>query len=294
MHRGNNFLCFLGWLLPLIAVFAFLADGIWSNAAYDRHTTEQHNYAGLTSTLLILFYYLQYDVKISSSHPRLYLIYQSLMLIGMLTGDILFAYYYGHHKDDTLLMCVYIGFGIVDSTFIFIVGYLKYYRQYRVSMGISIHNLFHLMSRLEVLLIILIPIFTSYDVTSSNSIAFFILYEFFSHSYNNPDLLYSGPSRLSFWLLIIFATMAVLCKNFQFVYQHNTQQPFTALNNATTEGNNASEARNSKLEHGFDYASNIMELLAAMACYVLLLLQFYSKSDKQKKMQAENHETKIN
>jgi hypothetical protein len=262
-------------------VIAFLGDSLWLIGAYDPHTTEQHNYAGLTSTILILFYYLQYDVKISSSHPKLYLIYQFLLLAFMLSGDILYAYYYRHYVPDKLLMCVFITYSIIDSTFVFTVGYLKWYCQYRVSMGLSIHNLFHLMSRLEVLLIILIPIFTTNDVISTNAIAFFILYEFFSHSYNNPDLIYSGCSRLSFWLLIIFATMTVLCENMQFVYDHRAQDA-----NATNDS--AKEEHMYKLVRGFQYSSNIMELSAAMSCYVLLTLQFFSKSDKEKKKALRN------
>jgi hypothetical protein len=268
-------------LLPLIAVLAFVGDGIWIISAYDPESKEQHNYAGLTSTILILFYYLQYDVKISSSHPKLYLIYQSLLLACILTGDILYAYYYGHCDQNTVLMCIFIAYGLMDSAFVFIIGYLKWYRQYRVSMGLSIHNLFHLMSRLEVLLIVLIPIFTTYDVISTNSIAFFILYEFFSHSYNNPDLIYSGCSRLSFWLLIICATMTVLCENFEFVYDRRAQDAHAAHDSA-------SEERMHTFAMGFQYASNIMELSASMACYVLLVLQFFSKSDKREKEAVEN------
>jgi hypothetical protein len=181
-------------------------------------------------------------------------------------------------------MSTFIIYGVIDSAFVLTVGYLKGYRQYHVSMGLSIHNLFHLMSRLEVLLIVLIPIFTTYDIISTNSIAFFILYEFFSQTYNNPDLIYSGYSRLSFWLLIIFATVDVICQNFEFVYDRREEDAH----------NHTSEERNHKLALGFQYASNISELCASAACYVLLLLQFFSKSDKQKKMAPENNETLIN
>jgi len=180
-------------------------------------------------------------------------------------------------------MGIFIAYGIIDSTFVCIVGYLKYYRQYRVSMGLSIHNLFHLMSRLEVLLIILIPIFTTYEVVSTNSIAFFILYEFFSHSYNNPDLIYSGYSRLSFWLLIILATATVICENFEYVYDRQAQ----AADEAHDQKN---EERYYKIAFGFLCASNVMEICASLAWYVLLLLQFFSKSDKQKRMAPKSYE----
>ncbi|UJR21040.1 hypothetical protein I4U23_024140 [Adineta vaga] len=270
----------LGWLLPLIAVIAFVGDGVWILCAYDSNSKEQHNYAGLVSTILILFYYLQYDVKIGTTHPKLYLIYQSSILAGILTGDILYAYYYGNFVKNTFMMIIFIVYAIIDSGYVIIVAYFKWYRQYRVSMGLSIHSLFHLMSRLEVLLIILIPIFSTYDVISTNSIAFFILYEFFSHSYHNPDLIYSGCSRLAFWLLIILATTTVICENFEFVYsrlQQDTHDP-------------SLEKHYYNLALAFQYASNISELCASIACYVLLLLQFFSKTDKRKRMEEETRE----
>lgn len=275
--------CFIAWLLPLIAVIAYVVDGAWLNLAYDPDSKEQRNYAGLTSTILILFYYLQYDVKINKTHPKLYLIYQFSLLCCILTGDILYAYYYGYHIHNTFLMIIFIAYGIVDSTFVFTIGYFKWYRQYRVSMGLSIHNLFHLMSRLEVLLIILIPIFTTYDVISTNSIAFFILYEFFSHSYNNPDLIYSGYSRLSFWLLIILATATVICENFEFVYDRHAQDAHEAHDQKNEE-------RYYKISVAFLAASNVMEICASISCYALILLQFFSNADKRKRMAPETYE----
>jgi len=107
------------------------------------------------------------------THSKLYLTYQSGIFCCVLKGDILHAYYYGHYIHNTFLMSIFIAYGIIDSEFVLTIGYLKWYRKYRVSMSLSIHNLFHLLSRLEVLLIILIPLFTTYDVISTNSIAFF-------------------------------------------------------------------------------------------------------------------------
>lgn len=178
-------------------------------------------------------------------------------------------------------MIIFILYGIIDSAFVFIIGYLKWYCQYRVSMGLSIHNLFHLMSRLEVLLIILIPIFATYDVVSTNSIAFFILYEFFSHNYNNQDLIYPGYSKLSFWLLIIFATVTVICENFEYVYDNYAQ----AAHEAHKDKN---EEYYYRIARYFLYANNIMEMAASLSCYALLLLQFFSISDKQKKIEERN------
>lgn len=272
----------LGWLLPLISVGAFVGDSVWLIQAYDADTEEQHNYAGLLSTLLILFYYLQYDVKLNITYPKIYLLYQWTLLCGIVAGDILYAHYYKYYKNDTFLMIIFIIYALIDGAFVFIIGFLKWYRQYRVSMGVSIHNLFHLMSRLEVLLIILIPIFTTYDVVSTNSIAFFILYEFFSHTYNNQDLRFLFYSKLSFWLLIVFATATVVCENFEYVYDNYA-------NRAAEAHDKRNEEFYLRIARNFLYASNTMEILASLSCYALLLLQFFSKADKQKKRLQEMH-----
>jgi hypothetical protein len=92
---------------------------------------------------------------------------------SVLIDDVLYVYYYHCYKYDKFLMAIFIAYAVIDSMFVFTIGYLKWYLQYRVSMGLSIHNLFHLMSKLEVLLIVLIPLFITYEIISTNSIAFF-------------------------------------------------------------------------------------------------------------------------
>ncbi|CAF1377933.1 unnamed protein product, partial [Didymodactylos carnosus] len=135
------------WLLPMLAVLAYVDDGVWLIDAYDRHT-----------------------------------------------GDGPHAYYYEHYFHNKFMMGIFIINSLIDGAVVIAIGYLKGYCQYGVSMeGVSmeltVRSLFHLMSRLEILLIVLIPIFTTHDVISTNSIAFFILYEFFAQSYNNQDLI---------------------------------------------------------------------------------------------------------
>ena len=133
------------------------------------------------------------------------------------------------------------------------------------------------MSRVEVLLIILIPLYTTYDVISTNSIAFFVLYDFFSHFYNNQSLVFSKLSRASFWALIVFATVTVICENVEFIFDNRAQSALVA--NRTSE-----EHFYKDLATRYKYASNAAEMLASIACYTLLTLQFFLKSNHDERI----------
>ncbi|CAF3865999.1 unnamed protein product, partial [Rotaria sordida] len=163
------------WVLPLFAVFAYIGDAVWLTVVYDPESEEQQNYAGLTSTIFILFYYLQYDVKIDSERRKLWIPYQTILFLAIEAGDILYIVYYRYRERDLGLMIVFIIYTVIDAGFVICVGYLKYKRKLHVKMEITKEAFFHLMSRLEVLLIVLIPLYANYDVISTNSIAFFIL-----------------------------------------------------------------------------------------------------------------------
>lgn len=256
--------------------FSFVGDSIWTLRAYDPTSSEQHNYAGLLSTVLILFHYLQYDVQFNIRHPKFYIVYQFVILLAILAGDAVYAYYYRTKKGNVFMMVMFIFYAVIDVSYVILVGLLKY-RDYRSTMNISIHTLFHLMSRLEVLLFIMIPIFSSYDVNSTNSIAFFILYEFFSESYINHDLKYSRLSRLSFWLLIILATISVICENIEFAYSRR----------AENEHNPSTKEYYHKIANGMEYTNHISDFLATLSCYSLLLLQFFSISDEKRRKQKQ-------
>ena len=171
LQTCNRWKSFIAWILPLCAVLSFICDGIWAIHEFDPDISQQVDYAGLLSTVLILFYYLQYNVQFSSHRSKLYIVYQLAFSLSVLAGDGIYAYYYRDEKKDKFMMVMFICYAVVDVSYVVLVGVLKY----RATMSISIHTLFDLMSRLEVLLFIMILIYSSYDVSSTNSIAFFIL-----------------------------------------------------------------------------------------------------------------------
>jgi hypothetical protein len=281
--------------LPLIAVFSYVGDGIWLIIAFDPTSESQHNYAGLASTLLILFYYLQYDVEFK--HAIVYFFYQLVILVGVVAGDVLNAYYYTHMVPKPYIEIIFYVFCVMDALFVITVYILKDWYEYRVTMGVSVHNLFHLMSRLEVLLIVLIPMFTTYDVITSNTIAFFVLYEFFSNSYNNPDLAYNFLWCLSFWALIVFSTATVVCENFEFVYYLRSQKnnsntnlllPYRSQTSSysSSAGSDDNE-KYSKIAENMDISAKSLEVIATFACYTLLILQFFPKAPAKQRTFAQ-------
>lgn len=262
----------ISWGLPILAVGAHIGDGVWSICAYQPENKTQKNYAGLISTILILFYYLHYDVQFGESKRCYYLVYQFFILVGIVTGDLAYVFYYSYYKRDMVLMGFFITYIIFDALFVLVVGYFKY-KEYDTSMNVTKENLFHLVSELEIILIIYIPIFTTYEAMTTNCIAFFIIYRYFSHSYHQENSRYPRISCTSFWLLIIFATVSVVCENFEFVndgYAHDAHQA----------QNQKEEEHYDNIASRFRYASNGAEILAAISCYLLIVLQFLKKKKR--------------
>lgn len=129
----------------------------------------------------------------------------------MFTGNIIYVYYYQQLLNRPFMTYIFVCYAIIDTVWTFLIRYLKFkgYRQHMFI--ITIESLFHLMGMVAQLLIIFIPIFGQHEVITTNSVAFFILYEFFSLSYTDMlDLKYSKLSRLFLWLLIIFSMVIVL------------------------------------------------------------------------------------
>ncbi|CAF1449688.1 unnamed protein product [Rotaria magnacalcarata] len=134
------------------------------------------------------------------------------------------------------------------------------------------------MSRLEVLLIVLIPLYADYDVVSTNSIAFFVLYDLFSKFYNNENLKYRKWSVLSFWSLILFATVTVMLANVEFILLR------IAKEDPLKEKDYHHKAQIMK------YTSRASEIVATIACYVLIALQLIPKTVEASAMETEHDE----
>jgi hypothetical protein len=169
----NTQLYYLGIVFPVLSAVAFLTDAILFVIFHNPVNEKQKNYAGLLSTIFILFYYLQYDVKFNFTHPRLYILYQLLIRSLIFTGDVVYVYYYQQLLQRPIMAYIFVCYAIIGTVWIFIIGYLKYKGYHQYMYIVTIGSLFHLMSMLEQLMIIFIPVFGSHEVITTNSIAFF-------------------------------------------------------------------------------------------------------------------------
>lgn len=269
-----------GIVLPIVSLIAFDVDAILFVVLYSPGDNKPKNYAGLISTILMLFYYLHYDVRFNLTHPRIYILYQLLLWSLIFAGDLTYIYYYWKLLHRPFMMAVFICYVIIDTIWISVIGYLKFkgYRQHMFI--ITMEKLFHLTSMVGQLLIIFIPIFGSHEVITTNSMAFFILYEFFSASYTDIlNLEHSKLGRLCFWLFIVFSTVAVAFEYFVYALDHlaeeQSENSGVYLKNTTSVLPSASHYTiNSQY---FDVGREACELLATIACYSLLVLQFFKK-----------------
>ena len=271
-ENHSKFAIALAWLLPFIGSISFVVDAIWLWVEYDAtQGSKQHNYAGLTSTILIVFYYLQYNIPAKESTKRLYVFYQVLLFIMMSIANLGHAMYYMEKIKDYYMMSVYIAYLIVDPIFIFCVCAAKIDAVNKRKLwleeeeGVGIETLLHLISRLEILIIVLVPIYTNYDVVSTNLVAFFVLFDVFSKSFHDKKLKHKTRSLIAFVLLIILSTFAVVCESFEFVFEQR-----------------AKDAKDKPEEHiyenratKFKYSSQALELASTLACYAFILLQFF-------------------
>ena len=250
---------------------------------HNPNNDKQKNFAGLLSTIFMFFYCLQYDVIFNLTHPRLYILYQFLIWCLMVTANIIQVYYHWHLKNHPVVGSIFICYAIADTVWIFLIGYLKFkgYRQYMYI--IMIETIFHFMAKVTELLIIFIPIFGSHEMMTTNSVAFFILYEFFSLSYTDMlDLKYSKLSRLCLWLLIIFTTVTIGFEYFAYAFEQLVEDAVKVTGN-TTSSSTGADAQLTGTPYYFTISKEFSELFATFSCYALLVLQFFIKKERKNK-----------
>lgn len=277
----------LGIIFPVISAIAFVADAILFLISHNPKNDKHKNYAGLLSTVLILFYYLQYDVNFNFTHPRLYICYQFVLWILMFSGNIINVYYYQQLLNRPFMTYIFVCYAIIDTVWIFLIGYFKFkgYRQHMFI--ITIENLFHLMAMVGQLLIIFIPIFGAHEVITTKTIAFIVLYEVFSQSYTDMlDLKYSKLTCLCLWFMIIFSTLSIGFEYFVYALEQMIEEKNKNDNNNYLDNESSFLSSNSEYKDAIRYfivAREITELISTIACYLLLLLQFFIKKERKNK-----------
>ncbi|CAF1313855.1 unnamed protein product [Adineta steineri] len=203
----------LGIIFPILSAIAMLADSILHIIFHKSDDDKQKNYAGLISTVLILFYYLQYDVKFNLTHPRLYILYQFLIWSLVFTGDIIYVYYY--------------------------------------------HTMLHR------------P---------------FMMYTF--QVIRMLDLKYSKLSRFCLWMLVLFSILSVVFEYFvygfeQLIEENTKNHQNYQKNQTSTLSSSTDQYKNT--ENYFVIARELSEFIGTIACYSLLILQFFMKKERKNK-----------
>ena len=227
-------------ILPILAQAAYIFDAFYYLVCHN----DTGGYEGLLSTILIVFAYLRYCSPIECRR-KLFLYYVFLCLANV-AGSMGYMVVFIIQKDWFFII-VYICWALIEICFTIMLIYCRVICKHPISFSVENKHLFHFMSRLETLLAIFIPFFTSksFVTLTKDSIAFFLLFDFFSGSYSR----FRGTwIKLTLYLCVGTVTVAVAAEWLYFAKGH----------------------------HYFEQISAISELLSACLCNTLIILQFFS------------------
>ena len=243
------------FFLYAMIIVPFLSSGAYLFDAWYYYVTKPkvHTYEGLLSTIVIVFSYLQYCAPIRSRKARC--IYHILLWIINEVATLGYLLYY-IRAGYTFKIVVYACFALIELYFTAGLIYCRVIRDLESHIIVENKHLFHFMSRLEVILTIFIPVFatTQYQSLTRNTIAFFLLFDFFSDSYARFQGVWIKAA-----LYFFVATVTLSVATEWFYYNSST--------------------------YVYDQVSLIAELVSAVLCVTIILLQFFAfhfKSDHVK------------
>lgn len=234
----DNFFLWSMVILPICAEGSYIFDAYY----YNPDTTVIHRYQGLLSTVLVVFTYLRYCAPIES--PKMLAVYYIFLCILNEAGTIGYLIVYIERKD-TFDIIIYCGWGILELLMTTLLLYYRVNLRCHPSFHVESRHLFHFISRLEVILAIFIPFFANnLSVTlTKHSIAFFLLFDFFSDAYAR----FHG-----FWikfLLYFFVCTVTVCVAAEWIFAQEET-------------------------HSIEMVSSIFELISGCLCNTLIILQF--------------------
>lgn len=234
--------------LPIFSLSAYIFDAYFY---YYNAMNESTGilYEGLLSTIFIVFAYLQYCAPIESRYLRC--AYYVLLGVLVEVGHVgyLLAYI---HKGNLFSIAVFVGWMTLDIISTSALIYCRVYREYDHFIEVENKHIFHFISRLEVILAIFIPVFISkeYSTVTRDNIAFFLLFDFFSETYER----FKGVWIKSvLYVFVAVVTVSVATEWLYFSFK----------------------------DHTFEQISEISELAAACLCNVLIIMQFLSRHFKE-------------
>lgn len=235
----DRFFLYAMIIIPFIGSGSYVFDAWY----YYVYHPDGQSYCGLLSTILIVFSYLQYAAPIQSRIARgVYFV-----LLWLITATAIIGYLAASISvHDTFKTVIYICFFLIEIYFTAGLLYCRVYRNFECHIIVENKHLFHFMSRLEVLLTIFIPVFihSSYESLTRNTVAYFLLFDFFSDSYARFQGVWIKAALYAF---VGTVTVAVATEWFYF-------------NNHI---------------HAYEEVSFIAEVLSAFLCNTIIILQFF-------------------
>ena len=240
VHEGqDHFFLWSMIILPILAQGAYIFDAFY----YLAHHTETNAYEGLLSTILIVFAYLRYCSPIEC-RVKLFVYYIFLCLLnvaGSIGYTIVFVI-----KKDWFFIVVYVCWALIEICFTIMLIYCRVIWRQPINFIVENRHLFHFMSRLETILAIFIPFFInkSFITLTKDSIAFFLLFDFFSGSYVRFRGIWI---KSALYLFVGTVTIAVAAEWLYFVQK----------------------------AHYYEQISAVSELISACLCNTLIILQFF-------------------
>ena len=226
-------------ILPVFAQAAYIFDAFYFMAHHDHNNA----YEGLLSTIFIVFAYLRYCAPIES-RVALFIYYLFLCLLSI-AGNVGYMMAFILRKDPFFII-VYICWGVIEVLITAMLIYCRVICQYQINFIVENKHLFHFMSRLEIILAIFIPFFTSENflTVTRDSIAFFLLFDFFSESYQR----FRGVwIKSTLYLFVTAVTIAVAAEWLYFAQKR----------------------------HVYEQIAAVTELISACLCGLLIVLQFF-------------------
>ncbi len=245
--------------MPILALVAYIDDASTLFKSNDET-------GGLLSSILFIFYFLQYSVTIESKW--LLTGYQFLIWIMVTAGDVLYVLYY-FRKNNQVQLIRYIGYILLDFVFILalwtckmaavckahnidcgccirVFQSLKLNPNLQLNIAVRQRQFFSFLARLEAILATLIPIFFSDRIvrTTSANIGVFILFDFVYESYYKLGSIWI---KTCLYLFVITVTGSVATEWLYYV----------------------------KLEIIYSQVSSILELSAACWGSLFIIMQFF-------------------
>jgi hypothetical protein len=255
-RHDDRFFVITTALLPFCAQGAYLFDVYY----YHTHGSSSTGYEGLLSSILSVFFYLQYCVPLRSRYLRFF--YHFTLWVLSEVGTLAHVVYYSK-KNDVLHVVIYALAGTLDLIYFACLIYCRVSSKHhglRVHMPIKQEHLFHFISRLEIILAIFIPVFfdTRLITLTKDNIAFYILFDFFAESYHRFR---GAKMKATLYIFVVIVTASVATEWIHIA----------------------------KHEKKYEIASLICELVATCFCYSLIVMQFFPTNFVAKKKRKSKH-----